>query len=89
MILLNKNIKIYIFLKYYLIFVFILLFISCNNDTDYNFNKLVSIKENTNENILKSVDLNGIENIENIYYKRLPESVQKILQFLVTQRNSQ
>ena len=68
--------------KFIVCFILILLFISCKNDIEYNFNKLISIKENNNENILLSVDLHGIENV-NQYYRNLYNKGKTINEYLL------
>jgi len=82
MILLDK-----IFLNCFLCF-FIFSLISCNN-IDYNFNKLISIEEKNNENIFYSINLHGIENINNVYYKRLYKKGKNINKYLIEKMYSE
>ena len=69
-------------IKYCFLCISMFFVISCNT-TDYNFNKLITVKENNNENVLQSIDLHGIENINNIYYKRLYNKGKSINKYLL------
>jgi hypothetical protein len=63
-----------------------LFFTSCDykNDTDYCFNKLITIKPNNYEETFPSIDMvRGIKNIHNKYYKKIYKKGKTINTYLL------
>jgi hypothetical protein len=89
---LNKNCSKSAYLIGYIFFIITLqFFVSCNNknDTDFYFNKLITIKPNNYEETFPSIDLSGIENINNKYYKKLYKERKTINTYLLEKANSE
>jgi hypothetical protein len=69
--------------KHYFFIILLFSFISCKNDVEYIFNKLITIEENNYEKTFPSYDLEGIENIKNKYYRQLYKKGKLINGFLL------
>jgi hypothetical protein len=61
----------------------LLSFISCKENTDHIFNKLIIIEENNYEKTFPSIDLQNIKDINNVYYKKLIKKGKSINDYLL------
>jgi hypothetical protein len=83
----NKK-YIYIIKMIFLV-ILILSYVSCRNDVDYLFNKLITIEKNYNENVFPSIDLQELKNINNKYYRQLYKKGKSINEYLLTKAYSE
>ena len=89
MFLCKNNIRIFYFVKYCFLATVLLSFISCKEDTDHIFNKLIIIEENNYEKTFPSIDLQNIKDINNVYYKKLIKKGKSINDYLLEKAYSE
>ncbi|MDR1837643.1 MAG: hypothetical protein LBQ89_08300 [Treponema sp.] len=89
MFLCKNNIGIFYFVKYCFLAMVLLSFISCKEDIDHVFNKLIIIEENNYEKTFPSIDLQNIKDINNIYYKKLIKKGKSINDYLLEKAYSE